>query len=325
MKETVQELISNNDIYGFGNLFLNNSDDLFVKYEYAKLLSKNNFKPIAKNLFEELICTRYEAQARIQISKIEKEFGNIEKAKEQLKLVKNPNKYVEIALLELGKIEYEQGNYKEAKTYFNFFIENNIESKNYAIIELAKLEYTLGKTNKSIELLNSLIGTNFDLTAKLMLCHLYIKENKYEDAFKYFYDIKNDNISNSTKIKLTLILSKHLNIFFDFDYDIFYTYTNNQIMNYKEDKAIDYIRLNHTKRELESFKDSINIEELFYKIKNNLNRDNIIRRFELADTYYFDYEPIGNNNENRLKVVTLPGTNKILTLYPVKDKDFYAK
>lgn len=95
----------------------------------------------------------------------------------------------------------------------------------------------------------------------------------------------------------------------------------NQILDYDEYSAIEHVLEGH---DLDSdgtiFNPNIDIYKLFNDIQNKLTPKNKVNKLIFNDIYIIHYPNIGINNQEYLRVVTLPNTKNILTMYPINNK-----
>lgn len=373
----------NKDLKAMKKLYFENYTDTQIKFEYAKLLIINNQKAKAKLLLLELIGTKSEEYAILELGKLEKQSGNKEEARKYFEKLMN-SKIKEYAILELAKLEKEEGNVNKArngfisllntksrtyamlelgilekeecnlaqsKKYFEELL--NTPSKAYATLELGKLEKQLGNLEKARkyfkELLNEKNKThamlelavlerqlgNTDLARKYLLeiikleddsrtvdllISLEIKEKNYASAAKYI----NYALKKGMKVNFNLILhiSKELNIFFDINYKrMKYTYFTEQILNYDEFMAMDYIYDEHITRndELKIF-ERIGTINLFRDVKTKLTDQFKINDLGSNDVYVIPINQIMEGADGFLLIATLPNTKNIITMYPITSR-----
>ncbi len=269
----------------------------------------------AKKYFKDLIDTKYDYVARFDLAKTEYALGNVDVARYYFKtsIEKGNNG----AVYELGKLEYAEGNYKEAEIAF--------ENCKYQTIYLPKTKYLLGKKEESIEEFKELFNTRDDYQSRLHLAMIYIKDKKYEEAFDV---IKNSmasyySVDSGTKLKVSLSLLKELGVFFYSNYPKYeeLTYSDRQIIMYDETNALSHIVSNHTNNTSKNnFNDDINVFDLFHSIKSEITEENMTPSLTFSDMYHVDYPNIGSDGESILRIITLPGTKDIITMFPVVSK-----
>ena len=99
------------------------------------------------------------------------------------------------------------------------------------------------------------------------------------------------------------------------------SYTERQIIKYKEQDAIAHIESHHkgASKTRGNFAKDINIETLYYDIRSRLSDDNLVNE-DAMDIYEIDYRNAGfdleDNLVHRVRVVVFPNTKNILTMYP---------
>ena len=99
------------------------------------------------------------------------------------------------------------------------------------------------------------------------------------------------------------------------------SYTERQIIKYKEKDAIAHIEQHHTgaSKTRGNFAKDINIEVLYYDVRGMLTEDNLVNE-DAMDIYEIEYRNAGYDLENNLvhhiRAVVFPSTKNILTMYP---------
>jgi len=178
---------------------------------------------------------------------------------------------------------------------------------------------------------------NMDMEySSIKLPSIYIKlneEEKLRDLYEKYYK-DDDTMLDSTiayheaKRSVKLYLEKRFNITSNID-KAKLTYFERQICDYSDEEAINHIMENHYNNSSiykSIFYNEINIEELFYKVKDNIynNSGKETIHKNISENYYFYYPKCGvqideQGNKvypNTIKVCTLLGTNEIITMYP---------
>ena len=145
-----------------------------------------------------------------------------------------------------------------------------------------------------------------------------------EESFDIIKDvIKNDSFTNKNiSMKIALTLFKELGIFFYDKYPNFseLSYSEKQIGVYDETEAISHIIDNHTNHKYKNnFSKNIDVFTLFYDIENMLTEDKKALTLNLNDMYHIEYPNVGKDGESLIRVITLPGTKNIITMFPVND------
>jgi len=106
-----------------------------------------------------------------------------------------------------------------------------------------------------------------------------------------------------------------------------YTYEVNQILSYNEQEAINYIKKNcNTKnpKMIIDFYDDFPLEEVYYQIRSILPTEDKMFNDIIYNSYVFKYANNGSVNGlsvNYIRVITLQGSNDIITMYPYRNKE----
>ena len=103
-------------------------------------------------------------------------------------------------------------------------------------------------------------------------------------------------------------------------------YIDEQMFKYSDEKALEHIQKSHdgSNKNKSSFMDNIDIEKLFYKVKDfiNKNPEKGIINNTLLESFMFYYTECGFKADsglyNTFLVRTIINTDKIITMYPQK-------
>ena len=189
-----------------------------------------------------------------------------------------------------------KGNFDMAIYDLKYILNNNIDK--YAIVELYYIYYHLGKYKEALELLPNLYENKLIKTHSLAISELVMKKS-------LGYDVTFKEGSRSDYIKF-------------------------QIVDYDKEKALDHIKRHEIINDIEKdiiqsyFIDDLNIEYLYDLITENLQNNKKVNKDEVLDVYYFGISNIGvykNQNCNYIKVVAIPDTTNIITIYPTLNVD----
>lgn len=316
-----------NDLKKMKYLYETNKNNLSIKLEYAKSLIDNRKISEAELLLNELLETNNYLYAMLELGKLEENRNNVLKAKEYFFNVLKYGGFKDknFALLELGKLERKLGNFSEAQQYFNRVIDKGSdEDKICGLLELGKLHYNNNQYYAARKCFGKLLKSDNQVSRTYgirVLLLLNIRAKKLKKACENInYALKNNIDVNYSNI---LYVSKKLNIFFDYDYNEMLGYQQQQAIEYDEYYAIDHIVHRHCGDSIEGkkvcFNDDIDVYKLFNDIKAYLTSSYKINELLYNDMYIIPYSNIGADGQNYLKIVTLPNSRKILTMYPVYD------
>lgn len=189
----------------------------------------------------------------------------------------------------------------------------------------------LMKLNK-IEEAQEYLETNKEYICdnKFYLYRIAIFNNDYQKAYELLPEV----IEEAKQYKVDyyegvypskIFLEKHLNIL-DENIDINeLSYTEQQIISYDEQKALEHIKKHQEEDENKIvhtlFEPELDLEELFYFVQNNLDSTKSYCRL-ITDNYIFEYPEVKNRLEKAnylykfLHVVTIKDTENIITIYP---------
>jgi len=279
----------------------------------AKIEILNNNYAEARAVLEQR--TEDDILSTIELGRLEVLEGNLDKAKNIFEgLLSTYLKYW--ALFELARVEFQNGNVDIAKKYFLECLHSG-EKDSYVLLELARLEYFEGNVDKSEQYLKEIIDNKHHnyLYAVQNIIILYIHQEKYLEAFDYIKYLEDNDFDIDPKTKLALM--KKLNIYFK-NNNIQMNYNNNQTVDYDEYLAIEHVLERHK----DDFSSDVDIYALFNEIKDLLNEDNKVLSLQVNDMYNIPYPNISSNS-NTLRVITLPNSKQILTMFPVEDNKKY--
>ena len=105
-------------------------------------------------------------------------------------------------------------------------------------------------------------------------------------------------------------IAKGLGVELDFS-NIICGYNANQVFDYDEYVAIEHIIEQHK----DDFSCGVDIYKLFNDIRPRLLDEHKVNNLDINDVYFIPYPNIGEGRDI-LRVVTLPNSKDILTMYP---------
>lgn len=287
----------------------------------------------ALEYFEEALGTKKDDvywSSLYEIAVVYEKQGRLQEAHDlciRLKKEKGLDVIGDVDLL-LGNIYKQQGNiqkarekFLEATTYTGTFIEQD------AYFRLGVLEKEAKNTEIAEEYFEKVIAKPniHAAAAHLELIYIAIRREDYSKCYELIDGIKklklNEDLKrsfDSVKFYLATKTGK-----FSVD-DRVMTYTNRQIQDYNEEKALNCIIKRHTDGIDANFNSNIDISALFYGMKDLLTEDKLDGQ-NLMDNYTIDFPNVGEyqgEELHRLRVICLPNTKNIITMYPYyKGKD----
>lgn len=289
--------------------------DLLTVYkqmkEYDKALliaSKMKNVNITNNLYSRL-CME-EAYIYLQLNEndlvVDKSFEVIESG--------ICDKTKEIYLI-MGDAYRNKADYYKAKESYQEALKSTQDStKQEAVFRLGCLEQDVHHFEEAKKYYKDKLDDLKIASRYIKLIEIAIKEKNYEEADNYLTKSKKYfmkwNIGEYRIIKL--LLDKKLNRPISFK-DIG-TYKESQVAHYSEEEAINHIIRHRNNKN--PFSDSIKFKELYKYMKKKLTPDNLCYG-ELFDIYEVDYPGISDiTNAKKCRVVVIPNTKNILTMYP---------
>lgn len=311
-------LIKSNSNYILGEKILKDlsktSNNKFALFELGKYYLDISKYEQAKKCFSKILhIYKQDDYALLELGRVEAKMGNYITARKYFENLLETDS-VTLALLELGKLEFDNNNLEKAKEYFLKC--NSAQNKKYALLELGRIAVRQGDFILAREYFNKYLLEDKYI---LELIYLDIKENKLNEAYEKICTIStadNNNICNKARqyLEYKLGLTNSLTS----------CYFNNQLINFSEEKTIKHMKLhlhNKENRYNSYFSDEIDLDELYYDIKNKI-KDMNTNVFTVVDKYIINYDyPIGISNGkavNNVEVVTFINTKDIITIFPIE-------
>jgi len=281
----------------------------------------------ARSAFNKLIKRENDTLAYIELAKLERELRNYETAINLLEyVIKINDQYHDTALLSIVKMERELGNLDKAESWLEKIPKDSAHVEQpWVKFEVAKINIKKGNIEVGINELKNLISTKIKAEVLTELVKVYIKYEQYELADKYNTELQcclNPKITTNPK-QIDTFIKYHLGELEieDLSKEPYFT---QQLCNYSKEKAIEHIAThledNEEKQVHSIYSQIIDIEEIYdfatKKIKDIEPEDllgdkYIIRCNKIIGT------TIDNKPTDSLRVVVIPNTNDILTIFPV--------
>lgn len=275
-------------------LMKKDSENYAIRLEFAKVLIDMNNLSRARRILESLIDSKNKNYAILELGKLSVIEGDFYKAREYFESLLNTTN-ITYGLLELGKLEILEGNYIQAQTCFYKILSiKNDENKSCAIQEILNLNIKLGHYEEALVYLEKLINTDKSLDIREV------------EKYKFYLEYNLKEINNKRKIN---------------------GYFNNQLVEYSEVKAINYIGFNSNENKNvihNIFNNDVEIKSLFNRMKDEIKQLEPVN-FGIYDKYTIELEnvigSVRNIDTNLLCIVTICGTKNIISMFPVLNKN----
>lgn len=326
-------------------------NDMFSKFELIRVKNSMGKFYESGNLINELISLRkskklpVDSYIYVELVKCYLGKKQYKKARKILEKISKTNPNDTCIKYFYGILEFRERNYFLAKEYFEeilnikydasseFYLgitqrllgnnssaeeclNNCLDKYRYkyqVLFELGMLEVRKGNLNKATHYLETAVSEEpIDKALYKALTLLYIKNKELEKAVCFIekFPFIKSRLDNETY----LYLSKKLNIFYkelDFEKDGL-NYNELQLLDYDEFVAVEYINENSRVANDKEFNE-LDLYSLFILLKDKLKKENKIEKLSIMDAYVVKFNGI------LIKVITLPDTNEIISLYPIYD------
>lgn len=202
---------------------------------------------------------------------------------------------------------------KEATSYLNV----SANEMNVRFMR-AKAYRHKGMFNESIEDLKYNLKLNENAHSIVELYFIYYFLNMYNEALELLPKLYENNYIKASSLAISeAVMKKKLGIPFKTRSN----YVINQINNYNKENTINHVVENH-QNEVEGksqFHSNIDIDYLFEVLVENLKNSKKANIEEMLEVHFFAVSNIGlyNNVCNFVKVVLIPNTTNIISIYPV--------
>ena len=238
-----------------------------------------------------------------------------------------------IIYLTKGHISEKNKKYYEAIKNYRMAIQATDSSsiKQASYYSVAMLEFALGGFSLAELDIKSLINQEgINEKTNKMLIGLYLRQAKFEEAKSHLEQLRINHPEITVDPAFDIIIAKNLNL--PLPKRNQNGYFVRQLIKYSKEEAIEHIKEGHLEQSSEDsyFSSDIDIDELIEAVDSQLTED-AIQYEALTDIYRVPYPNIGYDNQNNiinnLRVVTLPGTKEIITMYPcdtpiINDKNY---
>lgn len=294
-----------------------------VKIEKGRIFAKSNQIDEAIQCYMEATEIGNQIDyfyANFELGKLYAEMNNNEAAKEcfqnSIKIV-NINIDVALAQYELGKLYVNEGNDEEAKRCFEEIVSTDSKTKVNSILELGKLYTREGNLELAKRLFTGIIDKNNHAIERLIF--LAIKANNLPEASRLLNNLS-PTIENYEDIKSYILYKTGRKDEITTD-----SYFTSQLFEYKRERAIAHIQRhlydNTLRRKHTVFNSNVDINALFDEVKSKIENSHPVdtTNVERYIIYCDDNVATINGEEtNCVVVLTIPYTENIITIYPIK-------
>ncbi|MBP3461310.1 MAG: hypothetical protein J6K21_02760 [Bacilli bacterium] len=305
------------------------SKDNKSNYEFLEgkiELKKGNINK-SKMLFEKIenINSPSSINTKIELAKIEYQLYNYDKSLELLEKIENITNYtlVDCVFLFIGNYIALRKKDK-ALERVNQLSKFGKEYEDNVLYYLGKIELMDKNYDNAIQYFSKISDKKVKTykSAKLKEIMILIKQEKYKEAYELFKIVSNIklNIESDNLERMILIyLNKKLNLNIDIKCN---HYIEKLIVEYNKEVVIKHIskhKYYDSNKSIHTlFNHGIDIEKIYDFAYNNISEENYIDN-NFTDCYILRYNNVGINEKgvyNYLKVVTLPNSKEIITIYP---------
>ena len=262
--------------------------------------------------------------SQLELAKLYEKENRLEEALDvYLRIKSNRDTLIKNIMNHLGRIYEKLERIADARKCYQAATRNaSALFSNEGYLNLGLLEMKEQNFQSAKEYLQKAATSNLALSinAYFSLAYIAIREEDYDTCYNIIEKLETKDLNFELERSL-----KKLRLYTDKKVGRpipkkDYKYTEEQIIDYSENKAIKYIGELHTENDaLSVFGDDININTLFYQVKANIK--NITPNISsLLDEYILTVPNVGygpTGAADKIKVLCLPNTDSIITMYPI--------
>lgn len=313
-----------------------------VSLEKGKIARRQNDIIGAKFHLNSVILSDLEneiyARTLHELAEIEYAEANYETASQKCqKMLDMTYDFDKCANLLLGKCQQELGIYEKAFENFKEATKSKeYETRTDGYFCLGNLYFLKGDFDLALDRLHK--SRDGDLkpayNTLIILITIYFSKSQFKETMECIKALKEHYPEVALKSGISpieILIAKELGLEPP-NRTACLTYGEKQAVEYREEEALEHIKTRHANKNgtASNFSKAINISDLFTEIKVQMTKDTKVNENPM-DIYEIDYPDIGydqnNNLVHRVKVIALPGTLNILTMYPsdlgetIREKD----
>lgn len=302
------------------------------QFKAAKYYSMDSEK--ARGSLEKLMSDpNYKNKALLTLATIELRDGRYVKARE---LLEGRTTYE--LKLKLGLLEEIEFNYEASKACYSECLDSKKMYTN-SLLALAKLYVQTGDYESAKKLFEDLLNyEDYYIDAIYGLIIMNIVNKNYDEALNFFREIDDSKIIGgalSDYHTLRMYLFYFMGEQIKLDYD---NYRLTRLFNNDDGELLKHVEKHKEQKDRYTkgcFFDNLDLEELLDSVSDKI-ADMNANHFGLVDMYRFKMDRAiglkGDSKTNDICVVTVLGTERILTMYPVdlskkfnKEDQLYSK
>lgn len=194
----------------------------------------------------------------------------------------------------------------------------------------AKSYRSLCKFDEAIEDLKYNLSIKYNEHSLTELYFLYYYLNRYQEAIELLPLVYKTRCINAYSVSISeLVMKTQLGIDMKVTKGDKCDYIRSQIFSYSTIDALNHIHEHSLVESIDPIKSyfnkDIDLDYLFKVVRDNIDNSKKYNTEEILELHYFAIPNVGyqgNNICNFIKVVVIPNTNKIITMYPVVSVDY---
>ena len=236
---------------------------------------------------------------------------------------------------------------KQIQREFYFKIKDLYRNKKYSTVEKEATKYLdrypndinlrfmrarscrkLGKFYEAINDLKYILEKGFNDHALLELYFIYYYLNMYKEALELLPIIYEKKPMNAYSISISeMVMRKQLGMEIKIKKGSRCDYIRGQIINYSIEEALAHLNkhINKSYENVSVFSDGVDIKYLFDFVRESIDSTKKVNTEEIMEIYYLGIGNIGTLNNtpcNFIKVVVIPNTKNIISMYPTNNVDY---
>ena len=189
----------------------------------------------------------------------------------------------------------------------------------------AKVYRKLKLFDEAIDDLKYILSIKLNNYALTELYYLYYYLHMYKEAIELLPLLYETRCINAYSLSISeLVMKKELGIHMRVSKGDKCDYIRTQIFNYSTKLAIEHIKCHNIDsiedvKDKSYFNDNVNVDYLFETVIKNIDSSRKVNTEEILEIHYFSTPSVGTFKDeicNFIKVVVIPNTNHIVTMYP---------